>query len=115
MTMDKTQYNQDADDIAKKWKVHKRTVLNWVKKGYPLPNGRKVAFEGYVRIGRSIRFNSNVITNFIERVNNESWESLEEVTKQRKVSKRVRIGMPNSISKTNDFVKQLELLTSRKH
>ena len=68
MANDKSCYDKTTDDVARRYKLNPKTILSWVRNGYPLPSGNKVPLEGYLLIGRNLRFNINVIENFIYRI-----------------------------------------------
>ena len=79
MTNDKSSYDKTIDDVANKYNISPKTIISWINNGYPLPNGKKTQLEGFLRVGRNLRFNINTLDNFIFRVNNlnnEQWEYL---------------------------------------
>ena len=48
MSNDKSEYNKNTKYIAHKYGYTERTIINWINKGYPLPNGKRIKLEGYL-------------------------------------------------------------------
>ena len=62
-------FNKDTKFIAERYGFNEKTIINWINKGCPLANGRKIKLEGFMLVGRRFRFDVDIVDNFIKEVN----------------------------------------------
>lgn len=109
------------EEASKYLPISATTLKNWARDGYPLRIGSKeirIKLDGAIPCGaKKWGFNVRAVLNFLERVNDEKWVSLNVDTRQKTAQrKNQNTTRMNSSSRASDFKVQLTtcLLSQRR-